>query len=121
MNAKEFRLTRFLSRATKLVVAALDHGAFLGPLPGLVDPRAACLKLQEADAVLMASGMMRHVNKSFTGPGSPAIITRLAWNSNYCFHADYHRGYHRDLLSVSQAVAQGADLVLCSMALRYWR
>ena len=32
MDGKEFRLKRFLSRSPKLVVAALDHGAFLGPL-----------------------------------------------------------------------------------------
>ena len=36
---------------------------------------------------------------------------------NYCFDSDYFRGYHRDLLSVSQAVALGADLVLSSLVL----
>jgi DhnA family fructose-bisphosphate aldolase class Ia len=117
MESKKFRLTRFLSRSSKLVVAALDHGAFLGPLPGLLDPREACGKLSQADGVLMASGMIRHVNDSFTGPSSPAIITRLAWNSDYCFHLGYRQGYHRNLLSVAQAVASGADLVVCSLRL----
>ena len=65
----------------------------------------------------MAPGIIRHVNDYFTGPGSPPLIMRLAWNSNYCFHLDYYQGYHRDLLSVSQAVALGADLVVCSLSL----
>ena len=117
MDSKSFRLKRFLSRSAKLVVAALDHGAFLGPLPGLLDPRAACEKLSGADGVLMAPGVIRHVNDLFTGPDSPTLLTRLSWNSNYCFHLDYHRGYHRDMLSVRQAVAAGADLVVCSLSL----
>lgn len=117
MDSKSFRLKRFLSRSTKLVVAALDHGAFLGPLPGMLDVRTACTKLREADGVLMAPGILRHVNDLFTGAGAPPLVTRVAWSSNYCFHLDYHQGYHRDLLSVSQAVAMGADLVVCSLSL----
>jgi DhnA family fructose-bisphosphate aldolase class Ia len=117
MNGKEFRLNRFLSRSSKIVVAALDHGAFLGPLPGLLDPREACEKLRGADGVLMAPGTIHHVNDIFLGPQPPALITRLTWNSNYGFHLNYHKGYHRDMLSVSQAAALGVDLVVSSLAL----
>lgn len=117
MNGKEFRLQRFLARSPKIVVAALDHGAFLGPLPGLLDPREACAKLRGADGILMAPGTIHRLNDIFLDPPSPALITRLAWNSNYGFHLDYHEGHHRDMLSVSQAAALGVDLVVCSLAL----
>ena len=105
MNGKEFRLRRLLSRSEKLVIAALDHGAFCGPLPGLQNPRKACLELAGADGVLMAPGILKHVVDGFTQPGSPWLLTRLVWNSNYCFQWDYNQGYHRELLSVSEAVA----------------
>ncbi|MCC6124196.1 MAG: hypothetical protein IT426_04495 [Pirellulales bacterium] len=117
MNGKEFRLKRFLSRSSKLVVAACDHGTFLGPIPGLLDPRTACEKLQRADGVLMSPGMIHHVNDLLIGPPSPALITRLTWNSNFGFHSRIQNGYHGDMLSVSQAAAMGADLVVSSLAL----
>ena len=49
MDSKSFRLKRFLSRSPKLLVAALDHGAFLGPLEGLFDPLETCMKLRTAE------------------------------------------------------------------------
>jgi len=117
MNGKEFRLRRFLGKAGKLVVAAMDHGTFLGPIPGLTDPRQACMQLKDADAVLMASGIISHVADIFAAPDGPWLITRLAWNSTYCFQWEYHQSRHRPLLSVAQALACGADIVLASLAL----
>lgn len=117
MNGKALRLARFLGRAEKLVVAAMDHGAFHGPVPGLEDPRAACAALREADAVLMAAGMLPRLADGLAAPGAPALITRLNWNSTYCFQWGYRESRHRPLLTVAQAVARGADLVLASLSL----
>ena len=117
MNGKQFRLARLLSRAEKLVVAALDHGVFHGPIAGLEDPVQACAQLGEADAVLMATGMMPHVAAQFIAPGAPMLLTRLVWNSTYCFQWNYEKSYHRPLLNVAQAVSRGADIVLASLSL----
>jgi DhnA family fructose-bisphosphate aldolase class Ia len=117
VNAKEFRLRRFLGAADKLVVAAMDHGAFHGPIPGLVDPRQACMQLKAADAVLMASGMISHVADILAGPEGPWLITRLVWNSSYCFQWKHFQSQHRPMLSVAQAIAAGADIVLASLAI----
>jgi DhnA family fructose-bisphosphate aldolase class Ia len=117
MDGKAFRLARLLGRADKLVVAAVDHGAFHGPIAGLEDPVAACSKLTGADAVLMAPGMIRHVAHLFAAPQSPWLITRLLWNSTYCFQWNYSQSRHRTILSVAQAVALGADVVLASLSI----
>ena len=117
MNGKEFRLRRFLANPGKLVVAAMDHGAFHGPIPGLVDPRRSCEQLKEADAVLMAPGMIAHTADILLGPDGPWLITRLVWNSTYCFQWNHHQSQHRRMLSVAQAVACGADIVLASLAI----
>jgi DhnA family fructose-bisphosphate aldolase class Ia len=117
MNGKEFRLARFFGSEDKLVVAALDHGAFHGPVKGLEDPRKACANLVNADAVLMAAGMIPHVNDLFTGPDAPWLITRLAWNSTYCFQWKYNESRHQPLMTVSQAAAKGVDVVLASLSI----
>ncbi|MCL5103598.1 MAG: hypothetical protein M1133_05725 [Armatimonadetes bacterium] len=114
MNGKEFRLKRFLARSDKLVIAALDHGVFHGPIPGLEDPVQACAHLKGADAVLMGAGIIPHVAHQFTAPGAPLLITRLVWNSTYCFQWKHCESHHRPLMSVEQAVRKGADIVLLS-------
>ena len=118
MTGKEFRLQRLLARSDKLVIAAMDHGAFHGPIRGLENPAKACLQLTGADAVLMAPGMIHHVASRFTGPGAPLLITRLNWNSTYCFQWGYSESHHRPLLTVAEAIAKGADLVLASLSLK---
>ncbi len=124
MNGKQFRLERFLRRSNrpdgdegKLVVAAVDHGAFHGPIAGLEDIRRACSQLTEADGVLMAQGSIRHVADLFTHPGAPCLLTRLAWNSSYGSQWGYRQAHHRRLSTVADAVRKGADVVLASLAL----
>lgn len=118
MNGRTLRLQRGLSRADKLVVAAMDHGAFHGPIRGLEQPRRACAQLTDADAVLMAPGLLEHTADVFAAAGSPLLITRLLWNSTYCFQWHHHASCHQPLLTAAQAVAQGADWVLASLAIR---
>jgi DhnA family fructose-bisphosphate aldolase class Ia len=118
MDGKQFRLQRFLARSDRLVVAAMDHGAFHGPIAGLENPGKACRQLVSADAVLLAPGMIQHVAGNFTGPNAPWLITRLAWNSTYCFQWRYCDSHHRPLLTVAEALAKGADIVLASLSLK---
>lgn len=118
MNGRTMRIQRLLSKADKLVVAAMDHGAFHGPIAGLEQPRNACAKLQGADAVLMSPGMLEHTAEVFAFSGAPTLITRLLWNSSYCFQWHNSASVHQPLLTTAQAIAQGADWVLASLAIR---
>jgi len=118
MNGKELRLQRILARSDKLMVAAMDHGGFGGPISGLEDPAGACRKMLGADAILMMPGMIPLLAENFTSPGSPLIITRLLWHSAYCFQWKYHESQHKPMLTAAQAVAKGADIVLASLSLK---
>lgn len=117
MNGKQFRLQRFFARADKLVVAAMDHCAFMGPIPGLEKPAQTAAQLAGADAVLLMPGMLEHVTERLVAYPAPALIARLAWNSTYCFQWHYRQSRHQPMLSVAEAVARGADLVLVSLAI----
>jgi len=117
MEGYEFRTKRFLARGNKLVIAALDHGAFHGPIDGLESPKDTCSQLNKADGVLMAPGLIRHVADEFTGSNAPPIITRLSWNSTYCFQWNYCESHHRQMFSARYAISLGADILLTSLSI----
>ena len=117
MTAKEMRLKRLFSRSEKLVIAAMDHGGFQGPKPGLENPGEACKQFSKADAVLMMPGMIERLAEQFTTWQSPPIITRLVWNSGYCFQWKNSDSRHSKIMSVAQAVSRGADVVLASLVI----
>ena len=117
MTGKEMRLKRLLSRNEKLVVAAMDHGGFMGPKPGLENPEKTCEKLLKADGVVMMPGMISKLAKNFTSSQSPPIIARILWNSDYCVQWNNQQSRHSLILTVSQALARGADIILASMSL----
>lgn len=117
MTAKEMRLKRLFSRSEKLVIAAMDHGGFLGPQPGLENPIEACKQFAKADAVLMMPGMIERVAEQFTTWQSPPIITRLVWNSGHCYQWNNTDARHSKILSVAQALSRGADIVIASLVI----
>ena len=117
MSGKEIRLQRFFSRSRKVVVAAMDHAAFMGPIKGLEDPAATCKHFAGADAVLMMPGMIPLVAQHLVSVDSPRVIARLLWHSIYCSQWDYHESRHSPMLTVAQAVAKGADAVMASLSL----
>ncbi|MFH0965529.1 MAG: hypothetical protein V2A58_16135 [Planctomycetota bacterium] len=118
------RLARFFENGNAVVVA-MDHGQAMGPVQGLEDFHASALAFREADAILLNSGMLRralpleikHGEISARGK-MPKIICRLNWSSNYLFQWGYKEGYNRQVVTVDEAVALGADLVLGSLFIR---
>jgi DhnA family fructose-bisphosphate aldolase class Ia len=84
----------------------------------LVNPAEAVSKIGGADAILLTSGMAQHCQAAFSRRGAPAMILRLNWASNYVSPWNYKHSHSVPMLSVDEAVAQGADLVLASVTLR---
>ena len=111
------RLSRLFPDSGKAVVVAMDHCQTFGPMPGLVDFTAAAERLKEADGVLMAPQMVRFSGNLFRGKGSPVAIVRLNWNTIHCEPWHYQQAYIVKGMSVEDAVATGADVVLASMVL----
>jgi DhnA family fructose-bisphosphate aldolase class Ia len=111
------RLSRLFSNGQNAVVVAIDHGLYFGPLPGLIKLSEVVKVLGGADGVLMAPGSAVHCQELFRQRGAPAMILRLNWASNYVSVWDYEHSYSVPMLSVAEAVQQGADVVLGSLTL----
>ena len=81
MRGREIRLSRLFAEDGNSVIVAMDHGQTFGPMAGLTDFTRAAERLGEADGVLLAPWMIRFSGSLFWGKGSPAVITRLNWNT----------------------------------------
>ncbi len=118
VTGESLRLGRLFSDGQNAVVVAVDHGLYFGPLPGMIDLPAAVRRLGGADAILMAPGMAAHCQEAFARRGAPALMLRLNWATNYASMWGYTHSHSVPMISVAEAVAQGADLVIGSLTLQ---
>lgn len=117
-TGESIRLSRLFSDGQNIVVVAVDHGLYFGPLPGFINLPEAVKVLGGADAILMSPGMPAHCQSIFARRGAPAMIVRLNWASNYAAMWNYKHSHSVQMLSAAEAVAQGADVVLGSLTLQ---
>jgi len=117
-TGEAIRFSRLFSDDKNAVVVAVDHGLFAGPQPGMLDLPGVINKVAGADGILMAPGMPSHCQKVFSKRGAPACIVRLNWSSSYAAIWKYKHAYSVPMLSVADAVAQGAELVIASLSLK---
>lgn len=118
MTGETIRFSRLFSEGKNAVVVAVDHGLYFGPLAGMLDLPAVIDRVSGADAILMAPGMPSHCQSVFSKRGAPACIVRLNWGSNYAAMWNYKHSHSVPMISVADAVAQGADLVVASLSLK---
>jgi DhnA family fructose-bisphosphate aldolase class Ia len=118
VTGESIRLSRLFSEGKNAVVVAVDHGLYFGPLPGMIDLPSVIHKVAGADAILMAPGMPAHCRQIFSKRGAPACIVRLNWGSNYAAMWKYKHSHSVPMVSVTDAVAQGADIVIGSLSLK---
>lgn len=118
MDGRELRMQRMMDNS-RAVVIAFDHGLFDGPIEGMKDLPATAEKINPVvDAVLLAPGMLRHCHSIFAGGKRPLAMTRLNWNTVYCFGFDYRDAYSVHSYSPAQALREGMDIALVSLTLR---
>ena len=117
-TGEKIRLSRLFSGGQNAVVVAVDHGLYFGPLPGMIDLPQVVKALGGADAVLLSPGAAAHCSSVFEQRGAPAMILRLNFASNYLSVWNYTHSRSVPMLSVAEAVAQGADIVLASLTLQ---
>ena len=117
-TGEKVRLSRLFSGGQNVVVVAVDHGLYFGPLPGMLDLPQVVKALGGADAVLLAPGAAAHCSSVFEQRGAPAMILRLNFASNYLSNWNYTHSHSVPMLSVAEAVALGADIVLASLTLQ---
>lgn len=109
MSGKLVRLRHIFREDGRTVIVALDHGQFNAPTRGLINMRQIIEKVigGGADGVILNPGAATQVADTYAGKTS--LILRLTGAST-----DYNQDfdYHRQIATVQQAVAQGADAVI---------
>src|SRR5512135_2559633 len=117
-SGESIRLSRLFSEGKNAIVVAVDHGLYFGPLAGMIDLPSVIDRISGADAILLAPGMAAHCQSVFSKRGAPACMIRLNWGSNYAAMWNYKHSHSVPMISVADAGAQGADLVIGSLSLR---
>jgi len=119
MNGKNLRFEKLFSRGENAVIIAIDHGEFDGPIPGMIDLPETVRNISPCvDGILLSPGMLKRCQHAFNYKGAPIPIVRLNWNTVYCFHWKYKEAISSPVISVADAVALGAEIVLVSLTLQ---
>jgi DhnA family fructose-bisphosphate aldolase class Ia len=117
MEGRDIRIKRLFG-GSRAIVVAIDHGLFMGALPGMEDLVATAGKINpEISGVLLAPGMLRHCHAVFAGRNRPQAIVRLNWNSIYCFPWGYSQARSVESCQPEDALASGMDIALVSLTL----
>jgi DhnA family fructose-bisphosphate aldolase class Ia len=115
----QLKFGRIFDTSGRAVVVACDHGMFDGPQRGMEDLGAMLGRLGDGpDAVLLSPGMLPRVKGYFARRGAPAAITRLNFNSVFCFKWGYRASVISRLFEPEEAVAAGADAVLVCLTMK---
>ncbi len=117
MLGQKVRLSKLVNKDKKCVIAALDAGGFFGPYPGLIDLKSTCEKLRESDAILLEPGAIDICRDTFLTKNPPVLITRLNWNTDYCFQWQYSRSQIVRSLSPLSAISLGTDIGVASLSI----
>ncbi|MEA3238558.1 MAG: fructose-bisphosphate aldolase [Candidatus Bipolaricaulota bacterium] len=109
MSGKEIRLRRIFRTDGRAVVVALDHGQFKHEAKGLDDIEWIIKRVVDggADAIILNPGPAKQFASVYAGRS--ALILRLTGAST---EHNPNFDYHRQIATVEQAVALGADAVL---------
>ena len=109
------RQSRIINPETgKGVVVAIDHGLFIGPLPGIEESARAVDRLLPGapDAIQMTPGTARACAGKLHGRGKPGLIVRLDATNIWRKKPAPLQGYYTPVASVKDAVQLGADAVV---------
>ena len=116
MTGEQIRLKRLFSSGN-VVVVAVDHGLYNGPLAGLIDLPHVVQSIVDADAILMSPGMPAHCADVFAQRSAPSLIVRLNWGTQYATQWQYGTAHSVPMISASDALALGADIALAGFSL----
>lgn len=116
MTGEQIRLKRLFSTGN-VVIVAVDHGLYNGPLPGLIDLPRVVQSIVDADAILMSPGMPAHCADVFSKRGAPSLIIRLNWGTQYATQWNYETAHSVPMITAQDALALGADIALTGFSL----
>jgi class I fructose-bisphosphate aldolase len=111
----QLRQNRILNAETgKGIIVAIDHGLFIGPLPGVENPGKTIDSLLPGnpDAIQMTPGTTRASIDKFYGRNKPGIVVRLDATNIWRKKPAPKEGYYAQVSSVRDAIQLGADAVV---------
>ncbi len=114
MVGKEIRMGRLFS-GKKAVIVAADHGSYMGPFKGIDELSKQAHAFKKADGFLIMPGMAKQCKDFLAEKDAPLSIIRVNYATHYVKAYEYKQGYNERFISVRQAVALGADIVVASL------
>ncbi|MFZ3079908.1 MAG: hypothetical protein WA109_09485 [Bellilinea sp.] len=117
-TGEQIRFSKLFNGTENVVIVAVDHGLYFGPLPGMIDLPSVVGSIASADGILMGPGMPTHCQNVFYKRDAPRLIIRLNWAPNYAAQWKYKHSHSVMMTSVEEAVREGADLVIGSLTLK---
>jgi DhnA family fructose-bisphosphate aldolase class Ia len=118
MYGKEIRISRLFNGDRNVVIIAIDHGMFDGPIPGMINLKETIRNISPVvDGILLSPGMLRECSGAFSFKGAPVPIVRINWCDVYCFHWNYNQANTVVAVTVEDAVSAGAEIVLISLTI----
>ena len=111
----QLRLNRILNAETgKGIIVAIDHGLFIGPLPGIESASEAIdgLLPGHPDAIQMTPGITRACLPRFHGKNKPGVVVRLDATNIWRKKPAPKEGYYAQVATVKDAVQLGGDAVV---------
>lgn len=109
------RISRILNPQTGHgIVVAIDHGLFIGPLPGVENTARAIDTLLPGapDAIQMTPGTTRANLQKFHGKNKPGVVVRLDATNIWRKKPAPKEAYYTSVASVKDAIQLGADAVV---------
>src|SRR5215213_9765627 len=84
-TGKKIRMGRlFNQRSGRSLIVAYSHGILMGPRPGMKtmeDMRHLTQRVISADALMVAPGMLSHLEDAFVGRDHPSLVIHLDYQS----------------------------------------
>lgn len=111
----QLRLSKVLNAETgNGIIVAIDHGLFIGPLPGIENAAKTIDTLLPGnpDAIQMTPGTTRACIDKFLGKKKPGIVVRLDATNIWRKKPAPKEGYYTQVASVKDAIQLGGDAVV---------
>ncbi len=77
MSTKALRMRRLFGADGRMLLVAMDHAGFMGPLPGLDLPTIAAVVTAGADAIMTTYGTARRASQQPSILGQAALVVSL--------------------------------------------
>ena len=113
---EQFRFSRLFAGG-KVVIVAVDHGLYNGPLAGMTNLSQVVPTLEKADAILTSPGMIQHCGEIFKKRVAPSLVIRLNWGTQYANQWNYTTAQSVRVITAQKALALGADFALVGFSL----